>query len=97
MSNSEKTLLDQQASSPVKVMRGFMLGAWVAQLLVETAIPEDSSEFTGKIADIEMLLFNDGRERTAKEYQRLLDEAGFEMTQIFDTETDFSLIEARAR
>lgn len=68
-----------------------------ALLLVETVIPEDDSEFTGKIADIEMLLFNDGRERTAKEYQRLLDEAGFEMTQIFDTETDFSLIEARAR
>lgn len=68
-----------------------------ALLLVETVIPEDNSEFTGKIADIEMLLFNDGRERTAKEYQRLLDEAGFEMTHIVDTETDFSLIEARAR
>lgn len=71
--------------------------AGAALLLVETVIPEDSSEFIGKIADIEMLLFNDGRERTAKEYQRLLDEAGFEMTHIFDTETDFSLIEARAR
>lgn len=68
-----------------------------ALLLVETVIPEDNREFIGKIADIEMLLFNDGRERTAKEYRRLLDEAGFEMTQIFNTETDFSVIEARAR
>ncbi|WP_156745341.1 methyltransferase [Mycobacterium sp. 1165178.9] len=68
-----------------------------ALLLVETVIPQDNSEFTGKIADIEMLLFNDGRERTAKEYQRLLEKAGFEMTHIFDTETDFSVIEARAR
>jgi hypothetical protein len=68
-----------------------------ALLLVETVIPDDTREFIGKIADIEMLLFNDGRERTAKEYQRLLAEAGFEMTQIFDTETDFSVIEARAR
>lgn len=42
-------------------------------------------------------MFNDGRERTAKDYQRLLEEAGVEMTHIFDTETDFSLIEARAR
>lgn len=68
-----------------------------ALLLVETVIPEDTRDFIGKFADIEMLLFNDGRERTAHEYQRLLDEAGFEMTQIFDTETEFSLIEARAR
>lgn len=68
-----------------------------ALLLVETVIPEDTRDFIGKVADIEMLVFNDGRERTAKEYRRLLDEAGFEMTQIFDTETDFSLIEARAR
>lgn len=67
-----------------------------ALLLVETVIPEDNCEFIGKFADIEMLVFNDGRERTAKEYQRL-DEAGFEMTHIFDTETDFSLIEARGR
>jgi hypothetical protein len=68
-----------------------------ALLLVETVIPEDTRDFIGKFADIGMLVFNDGRERTAKEYQQLLDEAGFEMTQIFDTETEFSLIEARAR
>lgn len=68
-----------------------------ALLLVETVIPEDTREFIGKFADIEMLVFNDGRERTANEYQRLLDEAGFDLTQIFDTETEFSLIEARAR
>ena len=68
-----------------------------ALLLVETVIPEDSSECTGKFADIGMLMFNDGRERTATEYQRLLDEAGFELTHIFDTATDFSVIEARAR
>ncbi|WP_099051001.1 methyltransferase [Mycobacterium asiaticum] len=77
------------------VRRAAPIGA--ALLLVETVIPDDSSESTGKIADIEMLVFNGGRERTAKEYQQLLDQAGFEMTQIVDTETDFSLIEARAK
>lgn len=90
---------DWSDDAALKILRNVRRAARAeaALLLVETVIPEDSGEFTGKFADIEMLLFNDGRERTAKEYQRLLDEAGFEMTHIFDTETAFSLIEARAR
>lgn len=44
-----------------------------------------------------MLVFNEGRGRTTKEYQRLLDEADLKMTHIFATETDSSLIEARNR
>lgn len=67
-----------------------------ALLLVETVIPEDNREFTGKFVDMEMLLFNDGRERTANEYRRLLDEAGWQMTRVVDTTTEFSLVEARA-
>lgn len=67
-----------------------------ALLLVETVIPEDNREFTGKFVDMEMLLFNDGRERTANEYRRLLDEAGWQMTQVVDTTTEFSIVEARA-
>lgn len=67
-----------------------------ALLLVETVIPEDDSEFMGKVVDIEMLVFNDGRERTATEYRHLLDKAGFEMTRVVDTTTDFSIVEARA-
>ncbi|QNI09325.1 hydroxyneurosporene methyltransferase [Mycobacterium kubicae] len=65
-------------------------------LLVETVIPEDNREFTGKFVDMEMLLFNDGRERTATEYCELLHRAGWQMTRVVDTTTDFSIVEARA-
>lgn len=68
-----------------------------ALLLVETVIPEDDGEFTGKISDMELLVMNDGRERTATEYHRLLDEAGFRMIRVVDTTTDFSVVEARAK
>lgn len=76
------------------VRRAAATGA--ALLLVETVIPEDDSEFLGKVVDMEMLLFNEGRERTASEYRLLLDRAGFEMVRIVDTTTDFSIVEARA-
>jgi hypothetical protein len=64
-------------------------------LLVETVIPDHDGDFSGKVADMEMLVMNDGRERTVEEYRRLLDQAGFEMTQVIATGTDFSLVEAR--
>jgi hypothetical protein len=65
-------------------------------LLVETVLPDDDGEFRGKFTDVAMLMFNDGRERTAGEYRRLLDDAGFEMVDVFDTGTEFSIVEARA-
>lgn len=65
-------------------------------LLVEGVIPEHHGDVIGKVIDIEMLLVNDGRGRTAREYRRLLDRAGFEMTQVIDTGTDFGIVEARA-
>jgi hypothetical protein len=43
-----------------------------------------------------MLLVNNGRERTAEEYRRLLDNAGFRLTRVIGTATHVSIIEARA-
>ena len=67
-----------------------------ALLLVEMVIPEDDSPANGKLTDMEMLLINNGRERTAVEYGRMLDAAGFEMTRVVDTASPLSIIEARA-
>jgi hypothetical protein len=67
-----------------------------AILLVETVIPEDDSGIIGKWTDMEMLLINNGRERTASEYRRLLDAAGFQMIRVVDTASRFSIIEGRA-
>ncbi len=59
-------------------------------------MPEDDCESVAKWVDIEMLVINNGRERTAAEYRRLFDEAGFEMTGVIDTASRFSIIEGRA-
>ncbi len=45
---------------------------------------------------MEMLIINNGRERTADEYRRLFDEAGFQMIGVVDTASRFSIIEGRA-
>ncbi|SPM27705.1 methyltransferase [Mycobacterium terramassiliense] len=70
--------------------------AGAALLLVETVIPEDDSGSIAKWTDMEMLIVNNGRERTATEYRRLFDAAGFEMVGVVDTASRFSIIEGRA-
>lgn len=67
-----------------------------ALLLVETVIPDDDRESMAKWTDMEMLLLNDGRERTAGEYRRLFDQAGFQMIGVIDTASGSSIIEGRA-
>jgi O-methyltransferase domain len=65
-------------------------------LLVETVVPEDDSASIAKLTDMEMLLINNGRERTSDEYRRLFDEAGFQMIRVVATASRVSIIEARA-
>jgi hypothetical protein len=43
-----------------------------------------------------MLVLAAGRERTADEYGRLLDRAGFCMTRLVETASPFSVVEAIA-
>jgi len=70
--------------------------AGAALLLVETVVPDDDSESNAKWTDMEMLLVNNGRERTAGEYRRLFDQAGCQMIGVVDTASRFSIIEGRA-
>jgi hypothetical protein len=70
--------------------------AGTALLLIETVIPEDDSASSSKWTDMEMLLINNGRERTAGEYRRLLEKAGFQMIGVVDTASRFSIIDGRA-
>ncbi len=65
-------------------------------LLVERVITEDDDGSIAKWTDMEMLIINSGRERTATEYRRLLDESGFQLTRVVDTASRFSIVEARA-
>src|SRR6185369_6625001 len=63
-------------------------------LLVESVIPPHDREFSTKWLDLEMLVDNSGRERTAAEYQNIVQDAGFQMTRVVPTASPFSLVEA---
>src|SRR6516162_23815 len=65
-------------------------------LLVELVIPRHDREFLGKWTDMEMLIGNAARERSAAEYGRLPSRAGFRMTRVVQTASPFSVVEATA-
>ncbi len=63
-------------------------------LLIEGVIqPANRPDFT-KLSDINMLVAQGGRERTAEEFAALLAEGGFTMTRVLPTEWRSSIIEA---
>ncbi len=65
-------------------------------VLVELVIPVHNRDNPGKWLDLDMFVSAAARERTADEYARLLERAGFRLTRIVETASPFSLIEARA-
>lgn len=66
-------------------------------VLIEYVVPDDNRDHVGHWSDLEMLVMQAGRERTAAEYRSLLDAAGFHMTRVVPTISPMSLVEARAR
>jgi O-methyltransferase domain/Dimerisation domain len=71
-------------------------GAGKNVLLVELVLPRHDRDVAVNWIDIDMLLAVSGRERTAAEYGRLLDRAGFHLTRVVETATPFKIVEARA-
>jgi O-methyltransferase domain/Dimerisation domain len=63
-------------------------------LLVENVIPEGDAPHPGKWIDLEMLLIAGGRERTEREYARLVEAAGLRMTRVIPTAVSVSIVEA---
>jgi hypothetical protein len=59
-------------------------------------IPEHNQGFVGKWTDMEMLVQAGARERTADEYRKLYEQAGFPMTRVVPTAAPISLVEGRA-
>ena len=66
-------------------------------LLVETVIPAGDEPHPGKLVDFVMLTALGGQERTAEEYERLLDEAGFVLRRIVPTASPMSVVEGTLR
>jgi len=63
-------------------------------LLVEMVLPQHHREFAGNWADLDMLVFSEGHERTAAQYRELLWRSGFHLTRIVQTVSPFCIIEA---
>jgi hypothetical protein len=66
-------------------------------LVVESVIPPGNGPFQGKFLDLTMMLIPGGQERTADEYSRLFDQAGFDLTRIVPTSLEVSVIEGVRR
>ncbi len=89
---------DWSDDEAARILRNVRTAAGVGKhlLLVELVIPRHGREFPGKWVDLDMLVGLEARERTAAEYERLLDRAGFRMTKVVETASPFSVVEARA-
>jgi SAM-dependent methyltransferase len=64
-------------------------------LLVEMVIPSDNRPSPAQGMDVNMLVLLGGQERTAEQFARLLEGAGFRLERIIPTHSPFSVIEAR--
>ena len=65
-------------------------------VVIELVIPTHDRDSPVKWLDLDMFLSAAARERTADEYARLLERAGFRLTRVVQTASPFCLIEAEA-
>lgn len=62
-------------------------------LLIDAVVPKGNDPGFPKFMDLNMLVMTGGRERTEREFGALFADAGFRLTRIVPTESDFSVIE----
>ena len=65
-------------------------------LVIETLIGQPGFESEAAFSDLNMLVLPGGQERTDEEYASLFEAAGLRLTRSIDTDTRFSIVEARA-
>jgi len=62
-------------------------------LIIEMVVPEGNEPSPSKALDLQMLVMEGGKERTAREYSKLLETSGFKLTRIVPTKSPYSVIE----
>jgi len=65
-------------------------------LIIETLVRDSERRYPGQTIDLVMLAVTGGRERTRREYERLLEASGFKLERVLETETRFVVVEAAA-
>lgn len=63
-------------------------------LIVEMVVPVGNEPSPSKILDLQMLIGTGGKERTEKEYRKLLEAAAFRLTRVVPTRSPLSIVEA---
>lgn len=84
---------DDQAVAVLSTVRRHMPpGATL--LLMESVVPTGNTPHFAKTLDLDMMVFVGGRERTRREFETLLDRAGFRLSRVVPTISMISLVEA---
>ena len=89
---------DDNASVILRHVRSAMhdKAATARVLVIEHVLPDTDEAHPGKFIDLEMMLVTGGRERTAEEYESLLNRNGFALHRVIPTAASASIVEARA-
>ena len=90
---------DWSDGDAIKLLRNIRTTAPDATvLLIDFVIPENSrADHPGHWTDLEMLIVNGGRERTASEFRSVVEAAGLRMTRVVPTLSPLSLVEVAPR
>lgn len=84
---------DEQAVAILSTIRRH-LSDDATVLLLESVVPPGNAPHFAKTLDLDMMIFVGGRERTERQFEALLDRAGFRMSRVIPTISTISLIEA---
>ncbi|MFF9480696.1 methyltransferase [Streptomyces sp. NPDC014733] len=90
-------LHDWPDEEAVAILRGCRqaMGPDGRLLVIERLIPAGNHPHPAKMLDLVVLVLLGGRERTAQEYEALLDEAGLTACRVIGTASGLSILEAR--
>jgi hypothetical protein len=64
-------------------------------ILVDCVVPEGDEPHFSKFIDLNMLIMTGGKERTEKEFEKLLAGAGFKLLRVIPTDNPYSIVEAQ--
>jgi len=84
---------DELATSILKNCRA-QIPANGKLILVDSVVPETDEPHFSKFIDLNMLVMTGGKERTAKEFEKLLDAAGFRLLRVIPTDLPTAIVEA---
>ena len=63
-------------------------------ILVDSVVPDTDEPHFSKFIDLNMLVMTGGKERTAKEFEKLLANAGFKLLRVIPTDVPTAIVEA---